>query len=506
MWSPFFLGPRQPVPCRRVLAWLVGVWIVLPSSHLPAGETAQRPPNILLVLVDDLGKEWVGCYGGEGITTPHIDRLAAEGMLFENAYCMPQCTPTRVTLLTGQYPYRHGWVNHWDVPRWGGGCSFDPQRNPSVARLLRDAGYATAAAGKWQIDDFRQEPEAMEAAGFDEYCMWTGFETGVPASRNRYSDPYLHTRDGSRSRPGKFGPDLFVDFLIDFMQRHRDQPQFLFYPMVLTHGPLVATPLEPNAETPLDRHRAMVRYTDHLLGRLLAALERLQLRDQTIVVWTTDNGTSKGISGVRHGRPVRGGKGETTENGVCVPLIASAPGMVPAGVRTDALVDFTDFLPTLGELAGAEIPAPETIDGHSFKQLLLGQRSDGPRSWILSMGGKNQARLTDAGVENKFWFRDRVLRDKRFKLYVGPDRQPLRLVDLQNDPEEKADVRQRNDAETQAAWATLTSVIPSFPGRDNDPIYTPLPHRPWYRSPEAASQVWKTGYPHDAADEATEQR
>ena len=169
-------------------------------------------------MVDDLGPEWVSAYGAEEIETPNIDALAAGGMLFENVYSMPQCTPTRVTLLTGQYPWRHGWINHWDVPRWGRGCHFDPNHYTTFARILREAGYATAIAGKWQINDFRVQPEVLVEHGFDEYCMWTGYESGNPASAERYWDPYLHTKEGSRTYEGQFSEDVFTDFLIDFMR------------------------------------------------------------------------------------------------------------------------------------------------------------------------------------------------------------------------------------------------------------------------------------------------
>ena len=155
---------------RSLRRFLGAVRFILLTFVFTATSNARQieRPNVLLVLVDDLGKEWIGCYGAEEIQTPRIDELAATGLMFDNFYSTPQCTPTRVTLLTGQYPFRHGWVNHWDVPRWGGGCSFDIDRNPSLGRLMQQAGYATAAAGKWQINDFRQEPQAMQQAGFDE--------------------------------------------------------------------------------------------------------------------------------------------------------------------------------------------------------------------------------------------------------------------------------------------------------------------------------------------------
>ena len=138
------------------------------------GKKEPAKPNILIILVDNLGKEWLSCYGAEDITTTNIGALAKSGTMFNNVYSMPQCTPSRVTLLTGQYPFRHGWVNHWDVPKWGGGAHFDETMNPSLGIEMKKAGYVTAIAGKWQIDDFRVEPDALTKNGFDDYCMWTG--------------------------------------------------------------------------------------------------------------------------------------------------------------------------------------------------------------------------------------------------------------------------------------------------------------------------------------------
>ena len=127
--------------------------------------------------------------------------------------------------------------------------------------------------------------------------MWTGFETGNPPSSERYGNPYVHTRRGSQTRPGAFGPEVYCDFLIDFLRRHRERPTLLYFPMALTHGPLVATPREPDARTRQDRFRAMVRYTDHLVGRLSGAVRELGLSERTILVFTTDNGTAGRMRG-----------------------------------------------------------------------------------------------------------------------------------------------------------------------------------------------------------------
>ena len=264
---------------------------------------------------------------------------------------MPQCTPTRVTLLTGQYPWRHGWVNHFDVPRWGHGVRFDPKLNPSFPKMLRNAGYSTCAAGKWQINDFRLEPDAMVKAGFDEYCMWTGGEgDNIKLSENRYWDPYIHTKSGSKVYKNKFGEDVFTDFIIDFMKKNKDKPMMIYYPMCLPHGPLTSTPLEPNAPKS-EQHKSMVRYADHILNVLVKALDQIGIRENTIIIWTTDNGTSGSIIGDLNGKRVRGGKSMLSENGVNAPFIINAPGIVPEGITSDALIDFSDLLPTLCDLA-----------------------------------------------------------------------------------------------------------------------------------------------------------
>ena len=375
---------------------------------------ALDKPNIIFVMVDDLGPEWVSSYGAEDIETPHIDALSKTGLTFHNAYSMPQCTPTRATLLTGQYPFRHGWVNHWDVPRWGAGCHFDPKHNVTFAQQLKQVGYVTGIAGKWQINDFRVQPEILKTHGFDEWCMWTGYEGGNPPSGERYWDPFVYTthKVGTSGWPsknvresdfgktgtytGEFGPDLYNDFVCDFLRRQKDGPMLVYYPMALTHGPLVHTPDEPDASDKMAKHKAMVHYTDELMGRVVTTLDELGIRERTIIIFTTDNGTSGGVTGHMHGRAVRGGKAKLTENGPRQPFIVNCPGTVPIG-ETDCLTDFSDLLPTFCELAGAPLPKGATLDGHSIAPVILGQEKDGMREWIMAMGF-GAARLDENGV------------------------------------------------------------------------------------------------------------
>lgn len=457
-----------------------------------------KHPNIVFILVDDLGKEWISCYGAEDIQTLHIDQLAESGIKFTNVYGMPQCTPTRVTLLTGQYPYRHGWVNHWDVPRWGGGAHFDERVNPSLGKAMKLAGYKTCIAGKWQIDDFRVEPDALTKCGFDEYCVWTGYETGNPASAERYFNPYIFTSTGSKTYADAFGPDIFKTFITRFIQENKDTSMFIYYPMVLTHPPLTDTPDESSTEM-IGKHKAMVRYMDKITGEIVHALDEAGIRKNTIIIWTTDNGTSRGLIGTLNGRKVNGGKSKTTEAGVCLPFIVSWPGTIAGNKTSDALIDFSDIFPTFLDLAGVKAEGKwisnnqtYTIDGKSFKPVLLNKAEDTSREWILSMGGGNNARLTENGVENQYVFRDRVVRNKRYKLCINAKRQPDRFYDLLSDPEEKNNIIDSlTTPERKENYAHLAKAIETFPLADSDPRYIPNPKQPWDVEVTAQSKVWK---------------
>jgi len=467
------------MPLRTILiCWLlVFAFTYLPTQAAPAAESDQ--PNILFIMVDDLGKDWISCYGADDISTPHIDALAEGGMTFHNAWSMPQCTPTRVSLLTGQYPWRTGWVNHWDVPRWGVGY-FDWLEYTTVAEVMRSAGYTTAIAGKWQINDFRVEPNALEKHGFDDWCVWTGGEGGNPPSNKRYWDPYIHTRSGSRTYEGEFGPDIYCQFLIDFMRKNSQKPMMLYFPMCLTHGPLVPTPGEPDAKGKFDKHKAMVRYTDQLVGRLVKAIDDLGIRERTIIIFTTDNGTAGGLRGTIGGERPSGGKGSKFEGGVCEPFIVNGPGRVPIGVETDALTDFTDLLPTFAELGGAAIPDGAELDGQSFAPLILGQSDDSPRTWIMALG-HGPARLDDQGVRGIHEYTDRVIRAKRFKVWVEPNGEITELYDLEQDPLEKNNLIDSKAPTHRSAVAKFRDVLESVPPRDARPRYRPREPNPWDR-------------------------
>lgn len=425
------------------------VCTVLTAGQAVFGQTsaAQPParmdrPNFLFIMADDLGKEWLSCYGSECHRTPHLDHLADQGMRFESFYVTPLCTPTRNMLLTGRYPFRTGWTVHHDAPRWGGQY-FDWQREITFARVLRSAGYATAIAGKWQVNDLRTQPEALREHGFDEHCMWVGFETDNPPSAERYWNPFIQENGRRGTREGAFGEDVFVEFLMDFMTRHKDRPFLAYYPMALPHTPFTTTPANRDTDLKgIPLFPGMVDYVDALVGRLVKHLDNLGIRGQTVIIFTADNGTVSGVKCGRRGQLVNGGKGTSLESGICTPLIASCPGRIPEGRVSEELLDISDVFPTLAELAGAQLPTGVTLDGRSFAALLSGRDANHVgREWIFSQLGKV-----------------RVVRDRRFKVFSDG-----RCYDLIADPQEKNDLATDARAEVAEARQRLSAVLNSFP-------------------------------------------
>jgi len=458
------------------------------KNSLNESKTKNQKPNIIFILLDDLGKEWISKYDADDIETPNIDLLAKEGMQFNNAWSMPQCTPSRVTFLTGQYPFRHGWVNHYDVPRWGHGVNFDSNKNPSLPKIMQQAGYKTCAAGKWQINDFRLQPTVMNDHGFDEYAMWTGVEGGNETlSQERYWDPYIHTTKGSKTYEGQFGEDIFTDFIIDFMKKNKDEPMLIYYPMCLPHGPLTTTPSEPKVSGKMEKHKAMVRYTDEILGKLVTAIDNLGIRNNTIIFWTTDNGTSGNITGRLNGKSVRGGKTYLTENGVNQPFIVNWPGRVPAGIESDALVDFSDLLPTFTDLGNASLPKDFHFDGKSFKDVILGYKTKSDRDWILTMGSR-AARLDYNRATNVHKFRDRALRDRNYKVFVDTLGQISHVYNLRIDAEEKENLINSNSKKIKSILKKFKAIISNFPPEDAQPKYTKLSNSIYDINPETLNQ------------------
>jgi len=399
----------------------------------------ERPPNIVLIVADDIGRDWLSCYGADH-GTPHVDELSKQGLRYRTAWSTPSGTPTRVTLLTGQYPFRHGWTQQHDVRRQGGvGLSW--KRFTTFARVLRDHGYATAIAGQWQLNDLRQQADALKQHGFDEHCVWTVAAQGGQGTGQRFRTGQLLTN--GRRAAERFGPDAVNRFAAQFVQRHTQKPFLLYYPMLLTgasRGSTAVSDKQPAGDE-RDAYAGYVTQMDQLLGRLVAAVDQAGLTGNTMIVFTSDNGSA--VAGTLDGRPYNRGRGQTGDWGVHVPLIVRAPFLIPQpGLESADLVDFTDLYPTLLELARVK-RSPETpFDGKSLVPSLSGDEDPfKKRNWIYTQSGSFRMvrdwqysldnrggcyRLSDdpLQIKNLFTSQERVIPGRRARLKMILERFP----------------------------------------------------------------------------------
>ena len=398
-------------------------------------------------MADDLGYETLAVNGGKSYATPNLDRLAANGARFEHCYSQPLCTPSRVQIMTGQYNVRN-YKNFAILPR----------EETTFAHKLKEQGYATCIAGKWQLGTEKDSPQHF---GFDEALLWHHTHKGraqIDGKRldKRYENPLLDKNgEPLEYNNGEFAPDLMVDFIIDFIDRKKDQPFLVYYPMILTHCPFVPTPHSddwnpeslgsPSYKGDERYFGNMVEYVDTLVGRIEAELERQGLLENTYIIFTGDNGTDKPVVSQFNGSKYPGRKGETIDAGTRVPLIASRPGTIPTGLY-DSLVDFSDFFPTLCEISGSSTEQL-TLDGHSLLPQLHGKAST-PRDFVYCWYN----RKATPGKTKIF------ARNQRYKLY-----QTGKFYDISNDLWEKTALAESNlSAEQQEIRASLQDVLDHY--------------------------------------------
>ncbi len=349
------------------------------GSRVAGGQPADsaRKPNIVFILADDYGLDGVGCYGSDRYKgrTPNLDALAAGGIRFERCYSAPLCGPTRCEINTGRYGFRTGGLTN---PTAGNPLSKDEY---PVARILKEAGYDTCHVGKW-----RQMGETPGDWGFGEYV------TDPTASGWYWQKSYTKNGQLVETQAEIYYPDVCHDYAVDFLRRHAPKgaatkPFYLYYASHLVHGPILRTPDSKPGETdPVTLYNDNVAYLDKQVGLLAAELDRLGLRENTLIVFSGDNGTAQ-RSGTIRGRQINGQKGTMLEGGARVPLIANWKGVAPAGRVLNDLADFSDLLPTFAEVAGAKPPQSLTYDGRSFAAQLRGRKGN-PREWIFVQLGR----------------------------------------------------------------------------------------------------------------------
>ncbi|MCR4411571.1 MAG: sulfatase [Thermoguttaceae bacterium] len=371
-------------PTTAILLVLAGLGGASGSARAAVAQPQARKPNVVFILADDLGWTDVACYGSRYYETPHIDRLAAEGMRFTHGYtCGPNCQPTRAALMTGQYGPRTG------IYTVGGTDRFDTSMRPLVpvenvtklapekttwAEALRRAGYATGLFGKWHLgEDPKHHPLAQ---GFDEAIV----------SMGRHFD--FKTNPKAEVPPGAYLADFLTDRAIGFIERHKDRPFLLCLHHFAVHSPYQAKDgkiARFQGKPPAGGHNspvyaAMISSLDDSVGRVVARLDELGLSPNTLVVFTSDNGGVGGYvaagvktkEGITDNAPLRGGKGMLYEGGVRVPFIFRWPGRIKAQTVCDEPIVSVDLFPTLLDLSGAPAPENQPLDGLSLVPLFDG--------------------------------------------------------------------------------------------------------------------------------------
>jgi arylsulfatase A len=288
----------------------------------------------------------------------------------------------------------------------------------SFGNLLKKAGYKTAVAGKWQLG---KEDDSPQHFGFDTSCLWQQSlpRTDEEGHDTRYSNPVLESNgEVKRYTNGEFGPDIVSDFICDFIEEQKDRPFFVYYPMILTHCPFIPTPVSGDYNpsdpgslsykgTP-EYFPDMVSYMDRLVGKIVKKINDLGIEQQTLIIFTGDNGTDQPIVSMLWGEEYPGGKGSTKDNGTHVPLIMCWEGTIETGAECNDLIDFSDFLPTICDITGTDVPMHLPIDGISFFPQLKGETGD-PREWVYCWYSRS-------GKVDKL---KEIARSKNYKLYTS---------------------------------------------------------------------------------------
>lgn len=402
---------------RTLLLLILSFW----AFTSVAQQANEAPPNVILIMADDMGYECLSANGSTEYETPVLDGLAKEGIRFTKAISQPLCTPSRVKIMTGKYNYRNyeafTWLN---------------SNQRTFGNVMKEAGYATCVVGKWQLNGLVYEKEGYldnqrpHAFGFDEYCLWQ--LTQLRKEGERFANPLLEQNGKLLPRDeDAYGPDIVSQFALDFIDRNKDRPFFVYYPMLLVHDPFVPTPDSENWSDKENRYKQdtayfadMMKYTDKIVGKIVDQLKESGVYDNTLLIFTADNGTHPRIYSATNTGQIRGAKGNTIDHGTHVPLIMSWPEKIKKASVYRELIEFSDFYATLADIAGKK----EASDGKSFLPLLLGEKQQARAEAFVHydpMWGKNV---------NKF--RNQFARSRRYKLY-----QDGKFFDLDKDVMEK---------------------------------------------------------------------
>jgi arylsulfatase A-like enzyme len=430
--------------------------VIVRQSACAAADSVARPPNIVLILADDLGGTDLGCQGSKYYRTPNLDRLAAEGVRFTSAYsACTVCSPTRAAVLTGQYPARLH-ITDWiaghkrpfaklSIPDW---TMHLPHDKTTIAEILQGCGYATLSIGKWHLGEEKYGP------------LSHGFQTNIGGNDRGQPPSYFfpYERNGiqlpglEKGQEGEYLTDRLTDEALAWIEAHQQAPFFVYFPHYAVHTPLQAPAKlsEENKNRQLPgypqqnpTYAAMIENLDHNIGRLLAKLAESKLAENTIVIFTSDNGGLT-LRDTTSNLPFRAGKGSAYEGGVRIPLIVRYPAAVKPAVN-DTPVMSIDLFPTLSHFAGAEPTQPLTVDGVSLVGLLKNQKPLEQRDLFWHYPHYHPGGATPySAIRSGDWRLVEFFEDDRVELY-----------NLKNDVSEKTDLAAKEPAKRDELRAKL---------------------------------------------------
>ena len=401
------------------------------SPLAPGAEEKAKKPNFVIIFTDDQGYGDLGCFASKTIRSPRLDKLAKEGTRFTSFYAQPVCGPSRSALLTGRYPIRS---KGWSMPA----------DEITFAELLKKAGYTTGCIGKWDVSNRRPIIDRMpNAQGFDYY--W-----GTLGANDNGRVKFHHNNDAAgASRDMASLTKLYTNAGIDFLKANKDKPFLLYVAHTMMHSVIDASP-KFKGKSKGGLYSDVVEEFDYETGRLLDAIDELGLARNTLVLYTSDNGPwnnfqenlrpkHKGAVAWGSSGPLREGKGSSWEGGVRVPCIVRWPGRVPAGRTSGAIFSTLDIMPTLGKLAGYDVPTDRIIDGVDQTALLTGKNANGARDNFYYFCGSNMH-----GVRKGKW--KLMLPNRKYCYGYVKDRgtKGIELYDLEADVGEKNNVADKN--------------------------------------------------------------
>ncbi|WKN30833.1 sulfatase-like hydrolase/transferase [Porifericola rhodea] len=397
--------------------------LLLNYHQICAQTSTSEKPNVILIMADDMGAECLGSYGSLDYKTPVLDQLASQGIRFTNCISQPLCTPSRVKMMTGLYNYRN-------YEYFG----YLGKEQKTFGHIMQEAGYTSCIAGKWQLNGLAYKNQLKDwkdkrkpnQLGFDYYSLWQ--LTKSRSDGERYANPLIE-QDGKvlNLSENDYGPDIFSEYVLDFIENNHQNPFFIYYPMVLVHDPFVPTPDSDQWSDQSIRYKNdtayfkdMVSYTDKIVGKIVGKLKEHNQLDNTLIIFTGDNGTHTSIVSRTNNGEIRGGKGNTIDAGTKVPLIVHWPDQIEGGSISEELISFSDFFATFADLAGIDAES----DGHSFLPLLKGESFTARQSVLVHYDPKWGANVNR--------YRNRFSRTRGYKLYIDGkfynlDKDPMEL-------------------------------------------------------------------------------